>query len=136
MQKNKSEASMKKMFFVALGGFGFAALLTLMACSPAKSPSLKAVDPSLVCMGTDQVPGKAMIAIELDGKTYYGCCPKCNERLRSDKGERRAIDPLSGEAVDKADAFILEGPGGIALYFQSAETAEKYIEKMRRKNEA
>jgi len=131
MQENESGTSLKKMFLIAGGGFVFAALLALMVYSPAKPPSLKAVDPSLVCMGTDQVPGKAMIPIEVDGKTYYGCCPKCNERLRTDKGARTATDPVTGEAVDKASSFIIEGPGGMVLYFKSAETVEKYLENNR-----
>ena len=131
MQENESGASLKKLFFMAVGGFVFTALLSLMACSPAKPLSLQTVDPSLVCMGTDQVPGKAMIPIEVDGKTYYGCCPKCNERLSTDKSARMATDPVSGEAVDKADAFIIEGPGGMALYFKSAETAKKHLENNR-----
>ena len=131
IKEKKSGASMKKIFLIAAYGFVFAALLGLTACSPDKPVTLQVVDPSLVCMGTDQVPGKAMIPIEVDGKIYYGCCPKCNERLRADKRARIAADPVSGEAVDKADAFIIEGPGGMALYFKSAGTVEKYLENIR-----
>jgi YHS domain-containing protein len=128
MQENESGASLKKLFLIAVAGFVFAALLALMVYSPDKPLAIQAVDPSLVCMGTDQVPGTPMIPVEINGKTYYGCCPKCNKRLRTDKGARTAADPVTSEPVDKASAFIIEGPGGMALYFKSAETAKKHLE--------
>lgn len=121
---------LKRAVFYGMGGFVFAGLLALMVYSPSKPLEVKSVDSSLVCMGTDQVPGKAMIPIEIEGRTYYGCCPNCNERLRTDKRVRMATDPVSGEAVDKALAFIVEGSGGRALYFKSAETAKKYLENI------
>jgi YHS domain-containing protein len=131
MQENESGTPLKKLFLMAVGGFVFTALLSLMACFPDKPLAIQAVDPSLVCMATDQVPGKPMIPIEINGKTYYGCCPKCNKRLRTDKRARTTADPMTGEPVDKASAFIIEAPVGMALYFKSAETAKKYLENNR-----
>jgi hypothetical protein len=33
---------------------------------------------------------------------------------------------VTGREVDKAEAFIVEGPEGKALYFESSETAKRY----------
>jgi hypothetical protein len=34
---------------------------------------------------------------------------------------------VTGDEVDKATAFIIEGPEGQALYFESPETAQNYL---------
>ena len=86
----------------------------------------KLVDPSIVCMVNDAVMGKAQIPVKHDGKTYYGCCEGCVEKIKTMRSARYAADPVTGRAVDKAKAVILEGPAGEALYFESLDTAGKY----------
>ncbi|GMR04932.1 MAG: hypothetical protein BMS9Abin23_0853 [Thermodesulfobacteriota bacterium] len=92
------------------------------------SAAIKSVDPEIVCMVTDKVLGKPQIPIEVGGKTYYGCCKGCVAALNGDKAVRYGSDPVSGKPVDKSEAFILEGPSGEALYFESAATAEVYLD--------
>ncbi len=86
------------------------------------------VDPSIVCMVNDNVMGKPQIPVLVEGKTYYGCCKNCVGTLNENPAIRSAKDPFTGKLVDKAGAFILEGPDGAALYFESALTASKFID--------
>ncbi|MFQ5428478.1 MAG: TRASH domain-containing protein [Thermodesulfobacteriota bacterium] len=86
------------------------------------------VDASIVCMVNDNVMGKPQIPVKVEGKTYYGCCRNCVKTLNEDAAMRAAKDPFSGKMVDKSSAFIIEGPGGEALYFESALTAGKFVD--------
>ncbi len=80
-----------------------------------------------VCMVTNMVPGdRPMFPVEVDGKTYYGCCPMCVTRLKDERAVRYAVDPVTKREVDKASAFITAGPGRKAVYFESEATAKKY----------
>lgn len=88
--------------------------------------SVEAVE---VCMVNDKVFGEPQIPVEFEGKTYYGCCQGCVSRIKNDRAVRYSIDPLTGGEVDKATAFIVEGQGGKALYFESAQTAKQYSAK-------
>jgi YHS domain-containing protein len=74
---------------------------------------------------------KEQIPVEANGKTYYGCCQGCAANLKSNDSIRHTADPLTGEDVDKADAYIVLKPDGsdAVLYFKSAENYLKYIEK-------
>ncbi|WP_437629886.1 hypothetical protein [Sorangium sp. So ce854] len=75
--------------------------------SSASASSLTLVaDRSLVCMVNNQFMGRPQIPIEVDGRTYYGCCEMCKGRLGSDPSSRVATDPVSRNAVDKATAVI------------------------------
>jgi len=112
------------MVFV-LSGLGVRA----MAAGPADKYK---VDPSIVCMVTDNVMGKPQIPVKVGGKTYYGCCKNCVGKLNGNPAVRTAEDPVSGKMVDKSTAFIIEGSGGEALYFESALTAGKFIDSLSR----
>ena len=37
-----------------------------------------------VCMMQDMVLGKAGIPIQFGGKTYYGCCEMCKEKIKNE----------------------------------------------------
>ena len=63
---------------------------------------LKKVDPKTVCMVNEMAMGKEQIPVEVDGKTYYGCCEMCKNTLAKDASKRTATDPVSGKQVDKA----------------------------------
>ena len=87
---------------------------------------LTRVDPTLVCMVNDQFMGKAQIPVQVDGKTYFGCCPMCKGRLEQDPTVRAAKDPTTGEAVDKATAVIAQDPTGRVHYFASEKNLHAY----------
>ncbi|PYV90886.1 MAG: hypothetical protein DMG05_08720 [Acidobacteria bacterium] len=81
-----------------------------------------------VCMMQDMVLTKPGIAIQYQGKTYYGCCAMCKEKIKNEpKKYTRAIDPVSGKQVDKAEAFVY-GVEGNAYYFSSKENRKTFAE--------
>ena len=82
--------------------------------------------PSEVCMVNDQFMGREQIPIEVDGKTYFGCCELCKGRLATDTVVRVAVDPVSGKQVDKATATIGALPNGKVLYFESEKNLNAY----------
>ena len=87
---------------------------------------IRLVKTDQVCMVNDTVMGKPQIPVAVEGKTYYGCCEGCVERLKKDRSIRFSRDPVTGKEVDKATAFITSEPDGRALYFESMETAGSY----------
>jgi YHS domain-containing protein len=112
-----------------------AALLTALA--PALAADGKAgneptaaaitqVEPSKVCMVNNQFMGKDQIPVEVEGRTYYGCCNMCKERLTKDSASRSAVDPVSGKTVDKATAVIGAQSDGSVLYFENEENLASY----------
>lgn len=84
------------------------------------------VEPKNVCMINDRSMAMEQIPVAVEGRTYYGCCPMCKERLLKDASSRFAVDPVTGRKVDKAKAVIGALPGAAVLYFESAETLAKY----------
>ena len=84
------------------------------------------VESKNVCMINDRSMANEQIAVPIDGKTYYGCCPMCKERLVKDEESRYAIDPVSGNKVDKADAIIGALPGAKVLYFENQKNFDRY----------
>ena len=81
-----------------------------------------------VCMMQDMVLTKPGIAIQYQGKTYYGCCAMCKEKIKQEPQKyTRAIDPVSRTEVDKAAAFIY-GIEGNAYYFSSKENRKTFAE--------
>ena len=89
-------------------------------------------DPSLVCMVNNQFMGRPQIPIEVDGRTYYGCCEMCKGRLGSDPSSRVSTDPVSGNTVDKATAVIGRAADGRTLYFESDQTFTAYARRASR----
>ncbi|MFQ5354557.1 MAG: TRASH domain-containing protein [Thermodesulfobacteriota bacterium] len=120
-------------FRIYAGFLTFMLALAVMGLSveatAADSAEKYKVDASIVCMVNDNVMGRTQIPVEVEGKTYYGCCKNCVGKLKGNIAVRTAKDPFSGNDVDKASAFIIEGPKGEALYFESAVTANKFIAK-------
>lgn len=86
----------------------------------------RVADPSQVCMVNDQFMGKAQIPVQVEGRTYYGCCAMCKEKLENQPAIRTATDPVTGEQVDKARAIIAQDPSGKVLYFASEQTLARY----------
>ena len=87
------------------------------------------VETKKVCMVNDALFEKDQIPVEVEGKTYYGCCQMCKARLAEDAAVRSAVDPVTGEAVDKATAVPGALADGTVLYFESEETLARYNEK-------
>lgn len=83
-------------------------------------------DRSLVCMVNNQFMGRPQIPIEVDGRTYYGCCDMCKGRLGNDPSSRVSSDPVSGNTVDKATAVIGRAGDGRTLYFENEQTFAAY----------
>ena len=89
-----------------------------------------------VCMMQDMVLGKAGIPIQYDGKTYYGCCEMCKEKIKNEPQKyTRATDLVSRKPVDKSESFIYS-VDGTAYYFGSdanrktfAANPQKYLKK-------
>lgn len=77
-------------------------------------------------MVNDQFMGRPQIPVEVDGKTYFGCCPMCKDRLANDPSFRVATDPVSGNSVDKATAVLAKRPDGEIVYFESRATFDRY----------
>ena len=89
------------------------------------------VENKRVCMVTDMVFPRDQIPVSVSGKTYYGCCENCKERLGTDAAVRSATDPVSGKAVDKAKAVIAAGPDGGVQYFENEANMKSFIAKQK-----
>jgi YHS domain-containing protein len=64
--------------------------------------------------------------VNVEGKTYYGCCAACKDKLRNNAAVRTAVDPITQRPVDKAAAVIGKTDSGKVLYFESEDTFTRY----------
>ena len=108
--------------------FAFLALAIAAVSFAAENASapLTQVEPKKVCMINERFMDKDQIPLIVDGKTYYGCCEMCKERLAKDASKRAAVDPVSGKTVDKAKAVIGADAEGKVYYFENAANLKKY----------
>jgi YHS domain-containing protein len=83
-------------------------------------------DPSQVCMVNDQYMGTPQIPVDVEGRTYYGCCAMCKDKLNQQPAARMAADPVTGEQVDKSKAVIIKDAAGKVQYFASEQTLSRY----------
>ena len=114
-------SSLALILFISFGSF------TQAENSPHQtSSSLTAVDSKYVCMMTDQKFAKEQIPVEVEGKTYYGCCEMCKAKIKNSPESRAATDPVSGNRVDKAEAVIGAAPDGSVFYFESEENLAQF----------
>ncbi len=86
----------------------------------------RVTDASQVCMVNNQFMGKPQIPVAVEGRTYYGCCAMCKDKLEKDPAARTAQDPVTGEQVDKTTAVIIKDATGKVLYFASEDTLRRY----------
>jgi YHS domain-containing protein len=86
----------------------------------------RVTDASQVCMVNDQFMGAPQIPVQVEGRTYFGCCAMCKEKLEKQTAARTAQDPVTGEPVDKASAVIVKDASGKVLYFASEATLRRY----------
>jgi len=83
-------------------------------------------DPERVCMRADQVVDRPNVAVEIDGRTYYSL-PHCSTLLLNSPGFRYAVDPYSGNTVDKARATLAAtGDGSAVFYFENPENLRSF----------
>jgi YHS domain-containing protein len=103
-------------------------LLAITAFAQDVKPAgkLTKVETKKVCMINEHAMGKDQVPVEVDGKTYYGCCDMCKKALAENADKRAAIDPVTGKKVDKALAVIAAQEDGRVFYFESDETLAKY----------
>lgn len=112
---------------LALPGLAALVLLVLPGLQgTADAASLTRVEAAKVCMTNDAYFGRPQIPVRVHGKTYYGCCQGCVAALSNDASLRTAVDPVSGKAVDKAEAVIGMLPNGSVLYFESEATFQAF----------
>lgn len=114
---------MKKLILAALLIFTTA---PAMAKDSNPNETLKRVEPQYICMVNNAAFDKEQIAVEVDGKTYYGCCSMCEARLKKDASLRMAVDPVTNVEVDKASAVIGEDQNGNVYYFENEENFTNY----------
>lgn len=81
-------------------------------------------------MINDQYMGLAQIPVQVEGKTYYGCCQMCEAKLKNNPEARLGTDPVTQKAVDKATAVIAKDDTGKVLYFESEESMRTYASRM------
>ena len=77
-------------------------------------------------MVTNKLFDSPQIPVEINDQTYYGCCMGCKAKLENDPNSRFAIDPVSGNRVDKATAVIGAAPNRDVYYFESLENLESF----------
>ncbi len=111
--------------FVALLATFFA-FGSLIWAEGTETPALRLVEHRYVCMVNNQLFPNEQIPVQVEDKTYYGCCEMCKERLAKDQAARTAIDPVSGKSVDKANAVIGALPDGKVFYFESEQNLDTY----------
>lgn len=135
--------------FLALG------LITLVSCGEKNNSTTQKTDPiemhnqmnmgmmgqnfqygdivpnDLVCMVNDAFMGREQLEVEFEGKTYYGCCQMCQERIPTEETARVAIDPVTKQKVDKSLAVIaITGDKGEVTYFENKESYQKFMEAL------
>lgn len=88
--------------------------------------SVVQVESKYVCMINDDLYDAPQIPVEVNGLTYYGCCMGCKAKLENDPSSRVAVDPVSGNTVDKATAITGADSEGNVYYFESLENLQAY----------
>lgn len=88
--------------------------------------AFRQVEPSMVCMTNNRDMGKEQIPVNVGDQTYYGCCKMCAKTLSKNAESRQAVDPVTGNKVDKAKAIIGALPGGDAYYFESEKSFKAF----------
>jgi YHS domain-containing protein len=105
---------------------GLLVLAVLLVASLAGAEPIERVEAKRVCMVNNTFFPKDQIPVQVDGKTYFGCCEMCKGRLATDAAARSATDPISGKSVDKATAVIGATPDGKVFYFESDTTFSQF----------
>ncbi|NIQ16100.1 MAG: hypothetical protein GTO02_17425 [Candidatus Dadabacteria bacterium] len=87
---------------------------------------MKIVEPQFVCMVNNKLFNDEQIPVNVEGKTYYGCCEMCKGKLENNIQSRVSIDPVSGVKVDKATSVIGVTASGKVYYFENKSNLQKF----------
>jgi YHS domain-containing protein len=87
---------------------------------------LERVEADHVCMVTNKHFSSPQISVEVEGRTYYGCCSMCKGKLESSSAIREGIDPISGNSIDKSVAVIGSEADGTVHYFENEENMKVF----------
>lgn len=87
------------------------------------------VQNSHVCMNNNMHLGVTQLSVVIEGNTYYACCANCTTTLKMYPEERSAIDPISGNKVNKANAVIGADKVGKVFYFENEDNFNKFEPK-------
>jgi YHS domain-containing protein len=91
---------------------------------------------SIICMVRGDIKSKGSLPIQIEGRTYYGCCEKCLTKLEQNIDNiQYAVDPVSGQTFSKADAIVRQDPQDHkrVLFFKSDETYDQYMKLINKK---
>lgn len=126
--------------------YSFIALasLTLYSCNESKTaevgttftasatPTTGEIVPNdYVCMVNNAYMGKKQLEVDFEGKTYYGCCEDCKTKIPQQENARVALDPVSGNEVDKSEAVIaIADSYDNVLYFENEENYKTYFQNL------
>ena len=127
LKQNGKKATLDKDSIIVLSFFGLVVLGIIAYnvwnnTSPSTWVSMDEQLPNnKVCMVNDAYMGVDQIKVPVGDKMYYGCCEMCVNKLNNIESVRYGTDPYTGQAVDKADAFIVlkSKDTGEVFYFQS-----------------
>lgn len=86
------------------------------------------LETELVCMVNDAFMGIKQFPVPVGDKMYYGCCEQCVDKIKNNRHFRYAMDPQTGEEVDKASAFIVmkSEKDHSVYYFKSKDNYLKF----------
>lgn len=90
----------------------------------------KKLESQQICMFRNQLIMEAASSIEIDGQTYYACCPGCAEKLKNNYQESQfAIDEYSHHRIRKTKAFIILNNKSTrkVSYFESEKNYNQFI---------
>ena len=104
----------------------FAGVFTLKASEKVTNPNISLVESKYVCMVNNKLFKDVQIPVQVEGKTYYGCCEMCKGKLENYPQSRASIDPVSGVKVDKATSVIGATKTGKVYYFESVSNLNKF----------
>ena len=69
-------------------------VLAFLAPIASADSVLEVVEAEYVCMVNDAAYDKEQVRVDVEGKTYYGCCEMCKARLENNEQLRVGIDPV------------------------------------------
>ena len=91
-----------------------------------KESELVQVESKYVCMVNDNLFDSEQITVDVNGMRYYGCCGGCKAKLENNPSTRFAVDPVSGNSVDKATATIGADSDRNVYYFENLANLQDY----------
>ncbi len=102
---------------------------TPIVTSTTTQPSIGAVVPNeTVCMVNNAYMGRKQLEVEFEGKIYYGCCEDCKTKIPQQEIARIAIDPVTGNSVDKSTAVIaIKDSYDNVVYFENEANYKTYF---------